>query len=42
MTTIALPGRILILSTDPAAIAAQLGGQDLDLASAGALTFVAL
>ena len=37
MTTLPLPGRTLILSTDPAAIAEQLSGRDLNLASAGPL-----
>lgn len=35
--TLALPGRILFLSTQPELIAAQLQGQDLDLVKAGPL-----
>jgi 3-isopropylmalate/(R)-2-methylmalate dehydratase large subunit len=37
MTTLTLNGRILFLTSDPARIDAQLAGQDLTLAEAGAL-----
>jgi 3-isopropylmalate/(R)-2-methylmalate dehydratase large subunit len=37
MTVLALPGRILFLSADLAAIAAQLAGRELDREAAGAL-----
>src|SRR6188474_2212902 len=37
MARLDLPGRILFLSADPALVRAQLGGQALSLATAGAL-----
>ena len=37
MTTLPLPGRVLFLSEDPALIAAQLAGRDLERAEAGRL-----